>query len=193
VSEILIRGGCVVDMRPQPVALHGTDVHVVDDRIAAVGRGLTAPGVVLAFGEPADSAFKSLAGQTRRRGPQRPCICAIDASDLPGEFLGLQTVRATGRGAPGDVARVERRAAHAAPLGAPRRAREAEAVRRTGGPANRAGSERDLPAGCPSFMRSVTTWALRSGRTEEDKRATITVTVPAKERPWHKPGRGTTR
>jgi hypothetical protein len=53
--------------------------------------------------------------------------------------------------------------------------------------------ERDLPAGCPSFMRSVTTWALRSGRTEEDKRATITVTVPAKERPWHKPGRGTTR
>jgi cytosine/adenosine deaminase-related metal-dependent hydrolase len=44
VSEILISGGCVVDMRPHPVALHGTDVHVVDDRIAAVGRGLTAPG-----------------------------------------------------------------------------------------------------------------------------------------------------
>jgi 5-methylthioadenosine/S-adenosylhomocysteine deaminase len=44
VSEILIRGGCVVDMRPHPVVLRDTDVHVVDGRIAAVGRGLTAPG-----------------------------------------------------------------------------------------------------------------------------------------------------
>ena len=42
-------------------------------------------------------------------------------------------------------------------------------------------------------MRSVTTRALRSGRTEEDKRATITGTVPAMEKPWHKRGRGTTR
>jgi hypothetical protein len=44
--------------------------------------------------------------------------------------------------------------------------------------------EGDLPAGCPSFMRSLTTWARRSGRTEEDRRATITVTVPAQKRPW---------
>ena len=43
-SEILIRGGCVVDMRPQPVVLRDTDVHVVDGTIAAVGRGLDAPG-----------------------------------------------------------------------------------------------------------------------------------------------------
>jgi uracil-DNA glycosylase len=47
--------------------------------------------------------------------------------------------------------------------------------------------EGDLPAGCPSFMRSLTTWARRSGQTEEDRRATITVTVPAGERPWRKP------
>jgi 5-methylthioadenosine/S-adenosylhomocysteine deaminase len=44
VSEMLIRGGCVVDMRPRPVVLRDTDVHVVDGAIAAVGRGLDAPG-----------------------------------------------------------------------------------------------------------------------------------------------------
>jgi 5-methylthioadenosine/S-adenosylhomocysteine deaminase len=43
VSEILIKGGCVVDMRPQPVVLRDTDVHVVDGAVAAVGRGLDAP------------------------------------------------------------------------------------------------------------------------------------------------------
>jgi 5-methylthioadenosine/S-adenosylhomocysteine deaminase len=42
-SEILIKGGCVVDMRPGPVVLRDTDVHVVDATIAAVGRGLDAP------------------------------------------------------------------------------------------------------------------------------------------------------
>jgi 5-methylthioadenosine/S-adenosylhomocysteine deaminase len=44
VSEILIRGGCVVDMRPLPVVLRDSDVHVVDGTIAAVGPGLDAPG-----------------------------------------------------------------------------------------------------------------------------------------------------
>jgi 5-methylthioadenosine/S-adenosylhomocysteine deaminase len=44
VSEILIKGGCVVDMRPHPVVLRDTDVHVVDGVVAAVGRGLDAPG-----------------------------------------------------------------------------------------------------------------------------------------------------
>ncbi|GAA5116582.1 amidohydrolase family protein [Pseudonocardia adelaidensis] len=43
-AEILVRGGCVVDMRPQPVVLRDTDVHVADGRIAAVGPGLAAPG-----------------------------------------------------------------------------------------------------------------------------------------------------
>jgi 5-methylthioadenosine/S-adenosylhomocysteine deaminase len=43
-SEILIQGGCVVDMRPYPVVLRDTDVHVVDDRIAAAGNGLEAAG-----------------------------------------------------------------------------------------------------------------------------------------------------
>jgi hypothetical protein len=44
---------------------------------------------------------------------------------------------------------------------------------------------RDLPAGAPGWMRSVQAWAKRSGKTAEDKRATITVTVPAGQRPWH--------
>lgn len=43
-AEILVRGGCVIDMRPHPVVLRDTDVHVVDGRIAAVGPGLVAPG-----------------------------------------------------------------------------------------------------------------------------------------------------
>jgi 5-methylthioadenosine/S-adenosylhomocysteine deaminase len=41
---MLIRGGCVVDMRPLPVVFRDTDVHVVDGAIAAVGPGLDAPG-----------------------------------------------------------------------------------------------------------------------------------------------------
>jgi len=44
VAEILVRGGCVIDMRPHPMVLRDTDVHVVDGRIAAVGPGLAAPG-----------------------------------------------------------------------------------------------------------------------------------------------------
>jgi 5-methylthioadenosine/S-adenosylhomocysteine deaminase len=44
VPEVLIKGGCVVDMRPQPVVLRDTDVHVVGGRIAAVGPQLAAPG-----------------------------------------------------------------------------------------------------------------------------------------------------
>jgi hypothetical protein len=43
----------------------------------------------------------------------------------------------------------------------------------------------DLPAGCPPWMRSVRSWARREGTDEESKRATIVVTVPTAERPWH--------
>ncbi|MHA6618105.1 amidohydrolase family protein [Pseudonocardia sp. DLS-67] len=43
-AELLVRGGCVIDMRPHPVVLRDTDVHVVDGRIAAVGPGLVVPG-----------------------------------------------------------------------------------------------------------------------------------------------------
>jgi hypothetical protein len=43
----------------------------------------------------------------------------------------------------------------------------------------------DLPAGCPPWMRSVRSWAHREGADEEGKRATIVVTVPTAERPWH--------
>jgi hypothetical protein len=43
----------------------------------------------------------------------------------------------------------------------------------------------DLPAGCPSWMRSVRAWASREGTDQESKRATIVVTVPTAERPWH--------
>jgi hypothetical protein len=45
----------------------------------------------------------------------------------------------------------------------------------------------DLPAGCPPWMRSVRSWARREGNDAEAKRATIVVTVPAEERPWHVP------
>jgi hypothetical protein len=43
----------------------------------------------------------------------------------------------------------------------------------------------DLPAGCPAWMRSVRPWARREGADAETKRATIVVTVPEDERPWH--------
>jgi uracil-DNA glycosylase len=43
----------------------------------------------------------------------------------------------------------------------------------------------DLPAGCPAWMRSVQSWARREGADDESKRATIVVTVPEGERPWH--------
>jgi hypothetical protein len=42
----------------------------------------------------------------------------------------------------------------------------------------------DLPAGCPAWMRSAEPWAARTGATAADKRATITVTVPADLRPF---------
>jgi hypothetical protein len=42
----------------------------------------------------------------------------------------------------------------------------------------------DLPAGCPAWMRSAEAWATRTGTTPAEKRATITVTVPADQRPF---------
>jgi hypothetical protein len=42
----------------------------------------------------------------------------------------------------------------------------------------------DLPAGCPAWMRSAEPWAQRTGATAADKRATITVSIPADERPF---------
>jgi uracil-DNA glycosylase len=43
----------------------------------------------------------------------------------------------------------------------------------------------DLPAGLPAWMRSPRAWATRKGATAEEKRATITITIPSGERPWH--------
>jgi uracil-DNA glycosylase len=51
----------------------------------------------------------------------------------------------------------------------------------------------DLPAGSPPWMSSVKQWATRTALTrstdrkarEESKRATVVVTVPRDERPWH--------
>jgi hypothetical protein len=43
----------------------------------------------------------------------------------------------------------------------------------------------DLPAGSPPWWRSLQAWADRTGPDAETKRATVTVTVPASERPWH--------
>jgi uracil-DNA glycosylase len=45
--------------------------------------------------------------------------------------------------------------------------------------------EGDLPAGCPPWWRSLDAWANRTGPDPETKRATITVTVPKGDRPWH--------
>jgi len=39
--------------------------------------------------------------------------------------------------------------------------------------------EQDLPAGLPAWMRSPDAWAQRTGTTAAQKRATITVTIPA--------------
>ncbi len=42
----------------------------------------------------------------------------------------------------------------------------------------------DLPAGLPTWMRSLDNWADRTGTTTNTKRATITITVPQDQRPW---------
>jgi uracil-DNA glycosylase len=42
----------------------------------------------------------------------------------------------------------------------------------------------DLPAGLPDWMGSLEAWAARTGATSQDKRATITVTVPKAARTW---------
>jgi uracil-DNA glycosylase len=47
--------------------------------------------------------------------------------------------------------------------------------------------EQDLPAGCPAWMRSLDAWAVRTGDTSQNKRATITVAVPQVARTWPPP------
>jgi uracil DNA glycosylase superfamily protein len=42
----------------------------------------------------------------------------------------------------------------------------------------------DLPAGSPPWWRSLSAWARRTGEDAQSKRATISVTVPPRERPW---------
>jgi uracil-DNA glycosylase len=42
----------------------------------------------------------------------------------------------------------------------------------------------DLPAGSPSWWRDLDAWAARTGTDPDSKRATITVTVPRRARPW---------
>jgi hypothetical protein len=44
--------------------------------------------------------------------------------------------------------------------------------------------EADLPAGSPAWWRSLSAWARRTGDDSQTKRATITVTVPPRERDW---------
>ncbi len=44
--------------------------------------------------------------------------------------------------------------------------------------------EGDLPPGLPLWMCSLDAWAARTGVTKQDKRATITVTVPRVARTW---------
>jgi uracil-DNA glycosylase len=42
----------------------------------------------------------------------------------------------------------------------------------------------DLPAGVPAWWRALDSWAERTGKDRDTKRATITVTVPDDARPW---------
>lgn len=42
----------------------------------------------------------------------------------------------------------------------------------------------DLPAGLPAWMCSLEAWANRTGTTADDKRATITITIPQDDRTW---------
>ncbi|CAN5789975.1 uracil-DNA glycosylase [soil metagenome] len=42
----------------------------------------------------------------------------------------------------------------------------------------------DLPAGLPAWMRSLDSWAVRSGATPDEKRATIVIRVPRRDRSW---------
>jgi hypothetical protein len=42
----------------------------------------------------------------------------------------------------------------------------------------------DLPPGVPGWMRIAHNWARRTGGNPDDKRATITVTVPKGARQW---------
>lgn len=44
--------------------------------------------------------------------------------------------------------------------------------------------ESDLPPGLPPWMRAILSWAVRTGASTDEKRATITVTIPGDERPW---------
>ncbi|OFE17976.1 hypothetical protein BA895_14195 [Humibacillus sp. DSM 29435] len=44
--------------------------------------------------------------------------------------------------------------------------------------------ERDLPPGTPAWWRDIASWAVRSGTDAQQKRATITVTVPKGARAW---------
>jgi uracil-DNA glycosylase len=39
--------------------------------------------------------------------------------------------------------------------------------------------EQDVPAGLPDWMRSPAAWAQRTGTTADQKRAAITITIPA--------------
>jgi uracil-DNA glycosylase len=45
--------------------------------------------------------------------------------------------------------------------------------------------EADMPAGTPPWMRSLKTWANRTGADTEEKRATVQVKIPTAERIWH--------
>jgi hypothetical protein len=42
----------------------------------------------------------------------------------------------------------------------------------------------DLPPGLPAWMRSIEPWTERTGDDPDEKRATITITVPKDQRPW---------
>lgn len=44
--------------------------------------------------------------------------------------------------------------------------------------------EADMPAGLPAWMRDLDPWAQRTGADAAEKRATITVTIPAADRTW---------
>jgi cytosine/adenosine deaminase-related metal-dependent hydrolase len=79
---MLIRGGCVVDMRPRPIVLRDTDVHVVDGRVAAVGKGLAAPGAEVV--DARDRIVLPGLVDTHRHGWQSVLRAAALDTDLAG-------------------------------------------------------------------------------------------------------------
>ena len=142
---------------------------------------------VVTLGTLADQAYAmwtdDAAGGRCRAAPGRAA-----PPDVPRELLPVGRQDA-GRGHRRPAGQLERGAARAA---RPGRARPPTPSSASTAPTWQEGDlveipDEDLPAGCPAWMRSLASWAVRTGETTDSKRATITVTVPQVARTWPPP------